>query len=134
MTRDDVETRYVAMFGAVPPAIARRLDTAQMAGRFDAILAIERWRTELLDHNPLPQATQRLVHFAMTLAVGDAGISADHARSALRAGATIADLHGVCETAAVVFGMPGYSRGVAALASALDGLNTMSEPAGLDSV
>src|SRR3546814_14925191 len=55
----------------------------------------------------------------MTLAVGDATITADHARSAMRAGATLADLHGVCETAAVVLGMPGYTRGIAALHEAM---------------
>src|SRR3546814_17329512 len=76
--------------------------------------------SELLDNNPLSSTTQRLVHFGMTLAVGDATITADHARSAMRAGATLADLHGVCETAAVVLGMPGYTRGIAALHEAMN--------------
>src|SRR3546814_9630269 len=73
---------------------------------FEVVTAIEAWRAELLDNNPLSSTNQRLVHFGMTLAVGDATITADHARSAMRAGATLADLHGVCETAAVVLGMP----------------------------
>src|SRR3546814_13835388 len=62
---------------------------------FEVVTAIEAWRAELLDNNPLSSTTQRLVHFGMTLAVGDAPITADHARSAMRAGATLADLHGV---------------------------------------
>src|SRR3546814_18261128 len=87
---------------------------------FEVVTAIEAWRAELLDNNPLSSTTQRLVHFGMTLAVGDATITADHARSAMRAGATLADLHGVCETAAVVLGMPGYTRGIAALREAMN--------------
>src|SRR3546814_4001941 len=109
MTRDEVEARYISMFGSIPPGIERRLQAAEAANRFEVVTAIEAWRAELLDNNPLSSTTQRLVHFGMTLAVGDATITADHARSAMRAGATLADLHGVCETAAVVLGMPGYT-------------------------
>src|SRR3546814_15454988 len=68
MTRDEVEARYISMFGSIPPGIERRLQAAEAANRFEVVTAIEAWRAELLDNNPLSSSTQRLVHFESTLA------------------------------------------------------------------
>lgn len=114
-----IEARYLDMFGSVPANIRDRLKVAEAAGRTDALLVLEEYRRMFLDENALEPRVQRLVHFGMTLAAADRWVVESHARSAMRSGATVGDLLGVCETAAVVLGMPAYSRGVDVLADLL---------------
>src|SRR3546814_14537782 len=95
MTRDEVEARYISMFGSIPPGIERRLQAAEAANRFEVVTAIEAWRAELLDNNPLSSTTPRLVHFGLTLSVGDAPFTAAHALPALLACSALADLPGL---------------------------------------
>ena len=79
----------------------------------DALGAIEAWREELLHRNPLPRKTQQLVHFALLIGAGLERPARLHAKAALKAGASIRDLFGVAETAAVTGGMPAFSLAVA---------------------
>src|SRR3546814_15214930 len=100
MTRDEVEARYISMFGSIPPGIERRLQAAEAANRFEVVTALEAWRAELLDNNPLSSTTQRLCNFGIPLACGDATTTADHDQSSMRAGRTCAQLEGVFRTVA----------------------------------
>lgn len=123
MTRAEIEARYVGMFGSVPDNIRIRLDVAEATDRLPAMGALEAFREAFLDSNPLSPEVQRLVHFGLTLAGADSEVVESHARSAIKAGAKTAELVGVCETAAVVLGMPAYTRGIRAVAAAGLGQN-----------
>jgi 4-carboxymuconolactone decarboxylase len=107
-----VRERYRTTFGAVPSGIEDRLSVAQTVGRLDAVEAIEALRRALLADNPLEPRVQQLVHFGQLLALGRAAPARLHARGALRAGASTADLVGVAETSLVTSGMPAYGLGI----------------------
>lgn len=112
----DVGDSYLELVGQVPPGIADRLRLAQATGRETAIQAIEQMREELLYRNPLDRRTQQLVHFGMLVAMRASDAARLHAAGAIRAGATLSDLQGVAETAAVVAGMPGFSLAIEMIA------------------
>lgn len=112
----DVGDSYLELVGQVPPGIADRLRLAQATGRETAIQAIEQMREELLHRNPLDRRTQQLVQFGMLVAMRASDAARLHAAGAIRAGATLSDLQGVAETAAVVAGMPGFSLAVELIA------------------
>lgn len=103
---------YEALLGQYPAKVSDRLHLATLAGRTQAVVAIEAMREQLITHNPLDRKTQQLVQLAMLIARNEVGAATLHIRAAQRAGASIAELHGVAETAAVVCGMPGYSLAV----------------------
>jgi 4-carboxymuconolactone decarboxylase len=116
-----VETRYQSLFGLVPETVNERQRLAEMAGHSEALDAVEQFRDVLIHRNPLPARTQQLVHFAMlTMLAGNDEPTVLHARAAVRAGGTAAELFGVCETAAVVGGMPAFTRAVHAAITALE--------------
>lgn len=107
-----IRQRYVDLLGHVPDGIEKRFALAEMVGRAEAVLAVEELRDELLHRNPLDRRTQQLVQFAMLIGAGETAAARHHAAGALKAGATPAELFGVCETAAVVGGMPAFSRAI----------------------
>lgn len=107
-----VRDRYRSTFGTVPAGIEARLAVGQANGRLAAVEAIETLRQALLADNPLEPRVQQLVHFGQLLALGRTAPARLHARGALRAGACMADLVGVAETALVTSGMPAYSLGI----------------------
>ncbi|MCE5388516.1 MAG: carboxymuconolactone decarboxylase family protein [Acidithiobacillus sp.] len=119
MSDATVETRYKELFGSVPDSVHLRAELARAAGRETALAAIEHLRDTLIHHNPLERKIQQLVHLGMLLALGREEPALLHARAAMQAGAGIAELHGVCETAAIVGGMPAYSLGVQVVSKAL---------------
>lgn len=112
MNRQEVEDRYRALLGHVPENIQRRLVLAELADHGAAVTAVEALREALIHDNPLDARTQQMIHFGMLIALGKEGPARLHAQGALRAGATAPDLFGVCETAAIVAGMPAFSLGV----------------------
>ncbi|MHB1756172.1 MAG: carboxymuconolactone decarboxylase family protein [Leptospirillum sp.] len=112
MIEADVRNRYRDLLGFVPENIEKRFTLARLSGKMDSIGAIERFREELIHDNPLDRKTQQLVHLAMLLAQGNRDAAILHVRGALKAGATPAELYGVCETGAIVGGMPVYSLAV----------------------
>lgn len=116
---ENAEARYVALLGHVPQTVQRRLDLARQAGHSEAIDAIEQFRKVLIDDNPLPKRDQQLIHFALLIGAGQQAPAELHARGALRAGATVAELFGVCETAAITGGMPAFTMAVDAVLTAL---------------
>jgi 4-carboxymuconolactone decarboxylase len=111
-----VREHYRRTFGSVPVGIEERLTVAAATGRLDAVDAVEELRRVLLRENPLEPRVQQLVHFAQLVALGHAGPARLHARGAVRAGASVADLVGVAETSLVTAGMPAYSLAVSIVA------------------
>jgi len=119
MNETPVETRYKELFGYIPDSVHLRIDLARRAGREAALEAIEHLRDTLIHHNPLECKTQQLVHLGMLLVLGREAPALMHAHAAIQAGADAPDLHGVCETAAIVGGMPAYNLGVQVVSKAL---------------
>lgn len=120
MTDNETERRYRELLGFVPENVRRRQTLAALAGEEDSIRAIEQFREILIHHNPLDRKTQQLVHLAMLLAIGRTEPARLHAQGALKAGASPRDLYGVCETAAIVGGMPAFSSAVDVVYEALE--------------
>lgn len=112
--------RYQSLFGFVPENIKRRITMAELTGQEESFEALEHMREILIHNNPLGAKVQQLVHFAMLIAIGEVVPARLHVRGALRAGATPGDLYGVCETAAIVGGMPAFSFAVDLVYEALD--------------
>ena len=115
-----IRDRYRQVFATVPPGIEARLAVAEATGRLGAVETIEQLRRVLLADNPLGARTQQLVHFAQLVALGRDGPARLHARGALRAGATPADLVGVAETSLVTSGMPAYALAIEIIAELLE--------------
>lgn len=107
---------YEELLGRLPQGLANRAKVAQATGRVDALEAIEQMREELLHRNPLDRRTQQLVHFGMLVALQVRDAARLHALGAMKAGATLSDLQGVAETAAVVAGMPGFGLAIEVIA------------------
>ncbi|KDN84630.1 carboxymuconolactone decarboxylase family protein [Kitasatospora cheerisanensis] len=104
--------RYRTTLGAVPPAVEDRLRVAQAFGRLATEEAFTALRHVVLADSPLGGRVQQLVHFGQLLALGRAEPARIHARGALHAGAGIAELIGVAETALITAGTPAYALGI----------------------
>ncbi|MFF4342802.1 carboxymuconolactone decarboxylase family protein [Kitasatospora sp. NPDC001540] len=104
--------RYRSTLGAVPPAVEDRLRVARAFGRLATEEAFTALRDLVLADSPLGGRVQQLVHFGQLLALGRAEPARIHARGALHAGAGIADLIGVAETALITSGTPSYALGL----------------------
>lgn len=115
-----IRQSYIDLTGSVPAAIEARLRLADAAGRQGAVEAIEAMRRELIMESPLGRKVGQLVHFGQLLALGRGGPARLHARSARRAGATLAELSGVAELALITAGMPAYGLGVEILTELMD--------------
>lgn len=112
MSEAAIEQRYRDLLGFIPDNVRKRSALAKLSGQEASIEAIESLRESLIHDNPLDRKTQQLVHFAMLLALGHTEAAQLHVRGALKAGAEPHELYGVCETAAIVGGMPIYSKAV----------------------
>jgi len=112
MSETEIEERYRELLGFVPDNVMKRSALAKLAGHEASIEAVESLRESLIHDNPLDRKTQQLVHFAMLLAMGHTQPARLHVRGALKAGAGPRELYGVCETAAIVGGMPIFSNAV----------------------
>ncbi len=119
MNPEDIRANYRDLLGQVPSNIEKRLVLAEAADRTDAIAAIEGWREELLHRNALDRRTQQLVHFALLIGSAEEIPARLHATGALKAGATVRELFGVAETAAITGGMPAFSRAVDIITDAI---------------
>ncbi|WP_078860168.1 carboxymuconolactone decarboxylase family protein [Streptomyces rubellomurinus] len=104
--------RYRTTVGSVPAAVEDRLRVAQAYGRLPTEEAFTALRHIVLADNPLGGRVQQLVHFGQLLALGRTEPARIHARGALHAGAGIADLIGVAETALITSGTPAYALGI----------------------
>ncbi|WP_256987297.1 carboxymuconolactone decarboxylase family protein [Streptomyces sp. BR123] len=114
-----IRDRYRSTLGAVPGGVQERLRVAQEFGRLPTEEAIAALRHVVLTDNPLGARVQQLVHFGQLLALGRAHPARIHARGALHAGAVVADLIGVAETALITAGVPAYALGTEIIAELL---------------
>ncbi len=115
-----IRQRYREVFGHVPPGIESRIALAESTGRTAAVEAVEELRRVLLAENHLGARVQQLVHFAQLISLGREGPARLHARGALRAGASVADLVGVAETSLITSGMPAYSAAIEIITQVVD--------------
>lgn len=106
-----VRERYRSTLGTVPGGVEERLGLALRFGRLPTEEAVAALRHIVLTDNPLGGRVQQLVHFGQLLALGREHPARIHARGALHAGAEIADLIGVAETALITAGVPAYALG-----------------------
>ncbi|MFI9273461.1 carboxymuconolactone decarboxylase family protein [Kitasatospora sp. NPDC052896] len=113
--------RFRSTLGTVPPGAEDRLRVARTLGRLPTEEAFMALRQIVLTDNPLGARVQQLVHFGQLLALGRPGPARIHARGALHAGADLADLVGVAETALVTAGAPAYALGIEIVAELLPG-------------
>lgn len=120
MNETEIENRYRELLGFVPDNVRKRSALARLSGHEASIEAVESLRQSLIHDNPLDRKTQQLVHFAMLLALGRTQAAQLHARGAVKAGALAQELYGVCETAAIVGGMPIFSSAVDIVYDALE--------------
>ncbi|MFE2878223.1 carboxymuconolactone decarboxylase family protein [Streptomyces roseus] len=107
-----VRERHRTTLGAVPAGVEARLGLALAHGRLHTEEALAELRHIVLTDNALGGRVQQLVHFGQLLALGRADPARIHARGALHAGADIADLIGVAETALITAGVPAYALGI----------------------
>ena len=89
------------------------------------IATIEAWREQLIYRTNSTPATQQLIHFALLIGGKDWSPAKLHAIGALKAGTPFADLWTVCETAAIIGGMPMFSQVIDILAEAVEEFEAM---------
>ena len=109
---DLIRERYRVTYGAVPTGVDERLRVAAAFDRLPVEDAFATLRHRVLHENPLGGRVQQLVHFGQLLALGRSDPARLHARGALHAGASLADLVGVAETALITTGAPAYALGI----------------------
>ena len=119
---DNIRKKYEELLGFVPDNIEKRLQLAELSGETEAIDVIEKYREKLIYRNPLDKKTQQLVHFALLIGGMHKEPAMLHAKAALKAGATIKELFGVCQTAAITGGMPAFSLAVDCVFEAIENL------------
>lgn len=114
-----IEQKYIDLLGFVPDGIQNRLDLANKTNRMASIEAIEKFREELIYKTAIEPKVQQLIHFAMLIAKGEDSPARLHAIGALKAGASVDELFAVCETGAIIGGMPTFQRAVNVVAEAV---------------
>jgi alkylhydroperoxidase/carboxymuconolactone decarboxylase family protein YurZ len=104
---EEFEQRYKDMLGFMPPKIAKRL---KLSMRTDPALlaALEDWRFAALTPNALDPKTVQLISFAILLAQTSEA-AANHARAAVKAGATREELHACAGIAALFRGVAAFN-------------------------
>jgi 4-carboxymuconolactone decarboxylase len=120
-TGDSLDDSYRASFGSVPKSIENRQLVLAAVGRAHTAALIETLRQTLLfDGNELGARVQQLVHVGQLLVLGREEPARLHTQGALHAGATLADLVGVAESALITGGMPAYALGMEIVFELLD--------------
>src|SRR3984885_12868976 len=90
VTLQELEARYTDMIGFTPPKIAKRLKLGMQVDPA-LVTALEDWRIAALTPDALDQKTVQLMSFAILL-VQTSEAAANHAKAAIRAGATLEEL------------------------------------------
>jgi alkylhydroperoxidase/carboxymuconolactone decarboxylase family protein YurZ len=106
-TLDQLESRYTDMIGFTPPKIAKRLKLGMQVDP-DLVTAMEDWRIAALTPKALDQKTVQLMSFAILL-VQTSEAAANHAKAAIRAGATLEELHASAAIAALFRGVAAFN-------------------------
>lgn len=106
-TLAEFEQRYQDMIGVTPPKIAKRLKLG-MSVDPDLLAALEDWRMAALTPDALDQKTVQLICFAILLAQTSEA-AANHARAAVKVGASREELHAVAALAALFRGLAAFN-------------------------
>jgi alkylhydroperoxidase/carboxymuconolactone decarboxylase family protein YurZ len=106
-TLDELESRYTEMIGFTPPKIAKRLKLGMQVDPA-LVTALEDWRIAALTPKALDQKTVQLMSFAILL-VQTSEAAANHAKAAIRAGATLEELHASAGIAALFRGVAAFN-------------------------
>jgi alkylhydroperoxidase/carboxymuconolactone decarboxylase family protein YurZ len=106
-TLEQLESRYTDMIGFTPPKIAKRLKLGMQVDP-DLVTALEDWRIAALTPKALDQKTVQLMSFAILL-VQTSEAAANHAKAAIRAGATLEELHASAGIAALFRGVAAFN-------------------------
>jgi 4-carboxymuconolactone decarboxylase len=107
-----IRERYRVTYGVVPAGVDERLRVAERFDRLAVEDAFATLRHRVLHDSPLESHVQQLVHFGQLLSLGRTNPARLHARGALHAGASLAQLVGVAETALITTGAPAYALGM----------------------
>jgi alkylhydroperoxidase/carboxymuconolactone decarboxylase family protein YurZ len=97
---DELKSRYESMIGFTPPKIAKRLELGM---RVDPglVTALEDWRIAALTPDALDQKTVQLMAFAILLV--------QTSEAAIKAGATLEELHASAGIAALFRGVAAFN-------------------------
>ena len=106
-TLEQLESRYTEMIGFTPSKIAKRLKLGMQVDPA-LVTALEDWRIAALSPNALDQKTVQLMSFAILL-VQTSEAAANHAKAAIRAGATLKKLHASAGIAALFRGVAAFN-------------------------
>jgi alkylhydroperoxidase/carboxymuconolactone decarboxylase family protein YurZ len=106
-TLSDLESRYTDMIGFTPPKIVKRLKLGMQVDP-NLVAALEDWRIAALTPSALDQKTVQLMSFAILL-VQTSEAAANHARAAIKAGATLQELHASAGIAALFRGVAAFN-------------------------
>jgi alkylhydroperoxidase/carboxymuconolactone decarboxylase family protein YurZ len=106
-TLAEFEQRYQDMIGFTPPKIAKRLKLSMNVDP-KLLAALEDWRLAALTPDALDQKTVQLMSFAILL-VQTSEAAANHARAAVKAGATREELHAAAGIAALFRGLAAFN-------------------------
>lgn len=106
-TLEELTQRYQDMMGFTPPRIAKRL---KLGMRVDpgVVTALEDWRIAALTPDALDQKTVQLMSFAI-LCTQTSEAAANHARAAVKAGATVEELHATAALATLFRGVAAFN-------------------------
>ncbi len=103
----ELKTRYETMIGFTPPKIAKRLELGMRVDP-DLVVALEDWRIAALSPAAMDQKTVQLMAFAILL-VQTSEAAANHAKAAIKAGATLEELHASAGIAALFRGVAAFN-------------------------
>ncbi len=103
----ELEKRYEDMIGFTPPRIAKRLKLG-MGVAPEVVAAIEDWRISALTPDALDQKTVQLMAFAILL-TQTSEAATNHAKAAIKAGATLEELHAAAAIAALFRGVAAFN-------------------------
>jgi alkylhydroperoxidase/carboxymuconolactone decarboxylase family protein YurZ len=104
---DELKARYESMIGFTPPKIAKRLELGMRVDP-DLVVTLEDWRIAALTPKALDQKTVQLMSFAILL-VQTSEAAANHAKAAIKAGATLDELHASAGIAALFRGVAAFN-------------------------
>ncbi len=103
----ELEQRYVDMIGFTPPKVAKRLKLGMDVDP-DLLGALEDWRLAALTPDALDPKTVQLISFAILL-VQTSEAAGNHAKAAIKAGATREELHAAAALAALFRGLAAFN-------------------------
>lgn len=121
---EKIESNYKDVLGFVPERIHRRLELGLNAAP-EMTRAIETARVELLESEALGLKNSQLMAFGMLL-MNLSQAAENHAVAALRAGATVEELHAVAGIAFVFRGIGAVNLAGDAISGALKKMESLS--------